>query len=49
MYIKIGLIFIVLVMVSGCRYTSWIVLENPEFPDALRPTELNADYLKNIR
>ncbi len=42
----VSIMFLLLFLVSGCRYHSWMVLENPEFPDAMLLTELDADLLK---
>jgi len=38
-------ILIALTTVSSCRIYSWFVLENPEFPDRMLPTELEPDIL----
>lgn len=46
MILTVSLMFLVFVIFSGCRLYSMIVLENPEFPDAMLPTEMDADLLK---
>ena len=40
-----SLMFLVFFIFSGCRLYSMIVLENPEFLDAMLPTDLDADLL----
>ena len=46
MILTVSLMFFVFVIFTGCRLYSMIVLENPEFPDAMLPTEMDADLLK---
>ncbi len=46
MIITVCFIFIALVAFSGCRFYAWMVLENPEFPDAMLPTKLKLKILK---
>jgi len=36
----------VIVIFSGCQRYSMIVFENPEFPDTMLPTKMDADLLK---
>ena len=40
-----SLMFLVFFIFSGCRLYSMVVLENPEFLDAMLPTDLDADLL----
>ena len=44
--LTVSLMFFMFVIFSGCRLYSMIVLENPEFPDAMLPTDIDADLLK---
>ena len=44
--LTVSLMFLMLVLFSGCQLYSMVVLENPEFPDAMPPTELDTDLLK---
>ena len=44
--LAISLILLVFFIFSGCRLYSWVVLENPEFPDAMLPIDLDANLLK---
>ena len=41
----LSIIFLFIVVI-GCRLYSWKVLENPEFPEAMLPTDLKPDILK---